>query len=110
MLRIQARLWNRRALAVIVMTMVLLLVFVVPLSLAVITILRNADRLASWAQSLVPATLPPPAWLDELPLVDPAASQLWSNFAAMGPENLPSKFAPYTGAVIRWFLAQVGGI
>ncbi len=111
MLRIQARLWNRRALAVIVMTMVLLLVFVVPLSLAIITILRNADRLASWAQSLVPATLPPPpAWLDELPLVGPAASQLWSNFAAMGPENLPSKFAPYTGAVIRWFLAQVGGI
>src|SRR5258707_11446416 len=60
MLRIQARLWNSRALAVIVMTMVLLLVFVVPLSLAIITILRNADRLASWAQSLVPSTLPPP--------------------------------------------------
>ena len=46
MLRAQAWLWQRRWLAVVVMTTALLLVFVVPLSLAIGTIAANADTIA----------------------------------------------------------------
>jgi predicted PurR-regulated permease PerM len=43
MLWLQARLWRRRSLAVAGMTVILLLVFVVPLALAIGTIVLNAD-------------------------------------------------------------------
>jgi len=45
MLRMQKWLWGKRGLAVAAMTLVLLLVFFVPLLLAVGTIVENADRI-----------------------------------------------------------------
>ena len=111
MLRVQAALWNRRGLAVLVMSLVLLLVFVVPLSLAVLTILGNSDRIVGWAQAIASFTLPPtaPAWLAGLPLVGASAAELWARFATIGFEGLPAKIAPYVGVVTRWFVAQIGG-
>ena len=44
MLRVQGLLWGKRGLAVTVMTLALLLLFVVPLVLAIVTIVSNADR------------------------------------------------------------------
>ena len=54
MLRVQGWLWGRRWLAVTVMTIALLLVFVVPFSLAIGTIVANADEIIGWAQSVAP--------------------------------------------------------
>src|SRR5574340_83603 len=48
MLRVQARLWGSRALAVTVMTLALLFVLIVPLALAVGTIVSNADEMVGW--------------------------------------------------------------
>ena len=50
MLRIEALLWRSRVLAVLAMSLGLLLLFVVPLTLAIVTIVDNADRLAGWAR------------------------------------------------------------
>src|SRR5271166_2971169 len=70
MLRVQAALGNLRALAVAVMTLTLLLVFVIPLWLAIKTILQNADQIADLAQSIVTFKLPPaPDWIANLPMV-----------------------------------------
>ena len=49
MQRAQRLLWGRRALAVLVMTLALLLLFVVPVALAIVTIVDNVDRLTVWA-------------------------------------------------------------
>ena len=49
LLRVQGWLWGRRWLAVTALTSALLLLFVVPLSLAVGTIVANADVIAGWA-------------------------------------------------------------
>ena len=46
LLRMQARLWRSRALAITVMMVILLLLFVVPLTLAIGTIVANADEIA----------------------------------------------------------------
>src|SRR5688572_17120024 len=46
MLRTQEKLWNRRWLAVIAMTTVLVLAFVIPFSLAIATLVQNADEIA----------------------------------------------------------------
>ena len=67
---LQARLWNRRALAVTVMTLVLLLLFVVPFWFAIGIIVRNAGQIVGWAESIASMEFPPsPAWLAALPMV-----------------------------------------
>ena len=64
LLRIQKWLWGRRGLAVAVMTFILLLVLVVPLSLAISTIVSNASVITGWAGALGTVKLPaPPDWL-----------------------------------------------
>jgi predicted PurR-regulated permease PerM len=111
MLRLQAWLWNGRVPAVVVMILGLLLIFLGPLSLAVVAIMGKADLFVVWAQSLPSLTLPPPpAWLADVPLVGPQAAQLWSHAAATGFEGLSAKAAPYAGVVTRWMLGQVGSI
>ena len=58
MLQVQRRLWNRRPLAVAVMTLALLLVFVAPFWLAVATIAQNFDTLVGWGHAIVAFRLP----------------------------------------------------
>jgi predicted PurR-regulated permease PerM len=109
MLRVQATLWGRRSLAVTVMTMALLLVFVVPFSLAIGTIVANADEITGWTRSLGTLKLPaPPDWLQAVPLVGRKAASAWSQFAASGPEELGRKIAPHAQDMARWFLTEVG--
>ena len=65
MLRVQGLLGGRRSLAVAVMTLVLLLLFVVPLTMAIGTIVGNADTLVEWAKLAAAYELPDkaPAWI-----------------------------------------------
>ena len=64
MISIQSRLWGRRSLAVAVMTVVLLCVLVIPLWLAIGTIVSNSDEIAGWVKSMSAFEVPPPpAWL-----------------------------------------------
>ena len=70
MASIQGRLWGRRSLAVTVMTVVLLCVLVVPLWMAIGTIVSNADRIGGWVKSLSNFEVPPPpAWLGSVPVL-----------------------------------------
>ena len=109
LLRLQGWLWGRRALAVMVMTVALLLVFVVPLSLAIGTIAANADVIAGWAGALSTVKLSaPPGWVQTLPLVGKRAAQAWGELAAAGQEDLAKKLAPYAEVLIRWFVEEVG--
>ncbi|MGH7418287.1 MAG: AI-2E family transporter YdiK [Candidatus Rokuibacteriota bacterium] len=109
MLRVQATLWGRRWLAVTVMTIALLLVFVIPFSLAIGTIVANADEIVGWARALGTLQLPaPPDWLQAVPLVGRKAASAWRALAASGPEELGRRIAPYAEVVSRWFLAEIG--
>jgi predicted PurR-regulated permease PerM len=109
LLRIQRWLWGRRGLAVAVMTCILLLVLVVPLSLAISTIVSNASVITGWAGALGTVKFPaPPDWLQTIPVVGKPAAQTWGDLAALGQGDLAKKLAPYTGAVVGWFVAQIG--
>lgn len=112
MLRVQRRLWGRRVLAMAVMTLGLLLIFVVPLSLAIVTIVGNADRLADWAKLASTYTLPelPPRWVLDLPLVGGVLERAWAQAAALGLRDLMPKLSPYAGNLTRWFVSEVGSI
>ena len=60
MLRVQRQLGNRRAPAVMVMTLLVLLVLVVPLSLAISTLVENAQQIVSWVKFVSSFEVPPP--------------------------------------------------
>ena len=110
LLRAQAGLGGRRPLAVALMTTVLLMILVVPLYLGITSIVRNADEIASWSQSLAKLNLPqPPAWIGTVPLVGARIAERWHEFAAKSPEELAALLAPFAHTLALWFVGQVGG-
>ena len=67
---VQARLGNRRAPAVALMTLGLLLLLILPLWAAIDTIARHADDASARARSMADSGLPPPpAWVGGVPVV-----------------------------------------
>ncbi len=110
--RLQRRLWGRRWLAVLVMTLALLLLFVVPLLLAIGTIVANAEQIAGWVRALSVWRLPDqaPAWLMALPVLGGMAAGLWEQAQALGMNDLLPRLSPYAGGLTSWFVTEVGGI
>lgn len=111
MLRIEARLWGSRTLAVIVMTLALLFVLIVPLTLAITTIVNNAEQMVGWVKALKTVTVPPPPdWVSALPVVGETVADAWQKLGAAGVAELSEKATPYAGQVLKWFASQVGGV
>ena len=111
MISVQTWLWNKRVLAVTVMTLLLLCVLVVPLTFAIGTIVSNVDEIVEWAKSLSSFKTPlAPEWVANLPFIGTKAVELWERVAAVGIQEAAVKAAPYAGDVIRWFVAQVGNV
>jgi predicted PurR-regulated permease PerM len=111
LLRLQKLLAGKRFLAVAAMTGALLLVFIVPFSLAVGTIVGHSDRIIDWAKGLSVYTLPsPPDWFEKIPVLGAKLSETWRDFAAAGPEGWRARLAPHTGAILKWFGGQAGGV
>lgn len=111
MLEVQGWLGNRRAPAVAVMTVALVLLFVVPFALAVNAVLNNVDRMAGWAEALATLRLPPlPQAVRELPLVGPRIAVAWEQVEAASHDDLVSRLGPYARALVLWLVARLGGL
>lgn len=106
---LQSRLWGKRSLAATVMTLALLLVFVIPLSAAIGTIVANASEIVGWVSQLSDLKLPPPPeFVDKLPIIGERAGSVWREYAAKGSEELSVIARPYAIRVTGWFVAEVG--
>ncbi len=111
MISIQKRLWGKRGLAVSLMTTVLLLVFIAPLTVTVHNIINRTDEIADKVQSLITfIKTPPPAWIEHLPVVGARITARWHEIAAIPPEELSRRLAPQTRQVVGWLFAQAGSI
>ena len=111
LLALQARLGNKRGLAVAVMTIMLLLIIVVPFSLAIAAIIGRADDLVAWVKSLAAFTVPPPPeWLRSIPLAGPKLADYWQRFTALRLEQLSTHLTPYAQQGVSWFLTQAGSV
>jgi len=111
MLWLEARLWRRRGLAVAAITVTLVVVFVVPLALAVGTIVSNADEIVVWLKSLAAFRMPtPPDWIANLPFVGAKVVLAWEQAAASGVEGLWARLMPYAGDATKWFVAEAGNV
>jgi predicted PurR-regulated permease PerM len=111
LLRVQKLAWNRRGLAVTAMTATLLLVFVLPFSLAVGAIVTHAEAITAQMHSLLTLELPPlPAWVERLPFLGERIATAWNQLAAAGQGGLADELKPYISSVALWFAASVGNV
>jgi len=109
MLALQARLGGRRWPAAAVMTALLLLVLIIPLSAAILVLVAHTDTIVGWATSLQTLTLPPPpAWLEHIPVLGRKIGSAWQRLAAE-PGALAAGLKPYARAVTLWLLGLLGG-
>ena len=108
---LQARLGNRRAPAVAVMTLGLLLLLILPLGAAIDTIARHADEVTALARSVADSGLPqPPEWVAGVPVIGAKVAATWAQAADAGPAGLVPRLAPYASNAARWLLGQVGSV
>jgi predicted PurR-regulated permease PerM len=109
LLGLQARLGGQRWAAVSVMTLGLLLVFAVPLALAIGEIVQNSDVIVGWARAAAAwRAAEPPAWLAGVPVVGSLLAEAWNRVVAIGGAELASKIGPYVADVLKWFVTEVG--
>lgn len=111
LLGLQRRAGGRRWIAATVMTVLLLMLLVVPVSATVGTLVSHADDIAGWVRGLQDFHLPaPPAWLAGIPFFGDRIVSAWGNLASGGMQAIMAMVTPYAGAVARWVVAQAGGV
>jgi len=111
MLAVQKRLRGKRGLAVIVMTAALLLVVIVPIALAVLTIIENADNVGEQLKTLAHASVPaPPGWVENVPLFGPKVAADWQAISALSTDELHARVAPYLKDAAHWILSKAGSL
>jgi predicted PurR-regulated permease PerM len=102
--------WRRGA-AVAVMVVVMLLAFILPLGLAVESIVSNRDTISAWIGDLPNKTLPSaPAWLQKLPVVGAKTAAMWDDFAVTGTKALLARLSPHGRDAFGWMLGRLGGL
>lgn len=111
LLSIQKRLGGRRWLAALFMTLLLLVILIVPLTLAIYTLVEKAQELFAANQSLADFIIPPPPeWLRDIPLVGEKTAAKWQELLQQSHGDLAEKLAPYSKMIVSWFLVQAGSI
>ncbi len=109
MLALQRRLGRRRWPAVLLMTLAMLLVFVIPFSLAIGTLVVHIDDITGWVKSLdVKALETPPDWVLRVPWIGERLDSTWRELAPSG--ELSAKVAPFAAGLVSWLLGQLGSL
>ena len=110
LLRLERLTGGRRSLAVTIMTLFVLLLFVVPLALAIGSVLDAAARSPAVMNDFLAHGLgPPPAWIAKVPVLGQQLSERWQTVAAGGPDALAALVQPYARSAAAWAIAATGG-
>jgi predicted PurR-regulated permease PerM len=111
LLRLEAALGGRRGLAVTLITVMLLLVVFVPVTLALVTIVNNADEITEDVRAFETITVPgPPALLQSVPFVGKRLTKQWEHFATLSPDERTAAVTPYVQKALQWFAATAGSL
>ena len=109
LLWLQRHLFGRRALAVLIMTLLLFLLFVIPITLLVNSLVDTSVPLIHTINSGA-FTLPEMGWLNSIPFVGAKLYTGWHNLLDMGGSALVAKIRPYLGTTTAWFIGQIAHI
>lgn len=111
MLSIQKRVWGKRGIAVTVMTLILLMLFIIPFTFAIIALVERADDIVNLAQSLTALKIPPPpSFIEHLPMAGSRIAAKWNEIASMPTADLSQRLEPYARQAASWLVSQAGNI
>jgi predicted PurR-regulated permease PerM len=111
LLWVQDRLGGRRGPAVALMTAMLLLTLIIPVSLAITTIADQAVDISRLFTARAAFSIPPPPlWLHDLPLVGARLSDFWRQVAAMPMAEILNTLSPYASRFVSWIVTQAGSV
>ena len=102
---------DRRAPAVVVMSVGMLLLLIAPLWWAISTITEKSDQFMVLGKSLASNGLPAlPEWIVHIPFVGEKIATAWTDLIAGGATGFMDHVAPYAASTGRWVLSQFGGL
>lgn len=108
---VEARLWGRRSLAVVVMTSAMLAVLAAPTTMAVVALVEGADDVVAWFRVLAAHPLPGlPEWVAGLPLVGQKIATEWQRLSDAPSEEVAARMTPYVRDIARWLVVQAGSV
>jgi predicted PurR-regulated permease PerM len=111
LLQLQRLAWGRRWVAVVIMTLLVLVVFIVPFALATSALLDAAYRSPTVMNDFVTHGLgPPPSWIASVPVLGDQLVERWQTIAAGGPGALAAVLQPYARSAAAWAIAAIGGL
>ena len=109
LLRVQRVLFGRRSLAVLAMTLMLFLLFIIPVALLVNSLVDTGGPVI---KTVTAGGLTPPEfdWLRSVPLIGEKLYSGWHYLLDMGGSAILAKLKPYVGATTTWFVGQAAHI
>ncbi len=108
---LESRFRGRRWLAVTLMVLLLMLLFMVPLLIAVSTIYGHTDEIRSYSKEFATIQIPaPPDWLAKLPFIGEKLQELWEESRTGGPKAMLAELTPYADNIAKWAVAQAGSL
>lgn len=111
LLGVEKRLKGRRKLAASIMTLGLVLLFIAPFFMALVTVVDNLELIVGWSKSLAQMSIPvPPPWIERIPVIGSRLTEGWSQLALASTDELSTRFAPYAAKVASWFVDKAGSI
>ena len=107
---VQRKTGGRRVVAVVLMTTLILMAFVVPMALAVSTVLDAAREAPALVQDFTVRGLgDPPEWIADVPVVGEHVTERWKEIAAGGPQGIADFVRPYASDAAAWAISVTGG-
>lgn len=111
LLQAQAAFGGRRWPAVALMTFGLLMIVLLPLSIAIGAIVEHSERIMTLIASIPNFHMPaPPAWLADIPLVGAPAAEGWQRLADSAASDVVRHVRPYVGTITNWFVGAAGSV
>ena len=111
MLKTQGLFKGSRKLAVLLMSLGLLMLFVLPLTIALWTLFGSLGTVSEQVQSFFSHGLPSsPEWFKNIPLVGEKLADYWMQAASFSNEEIINKITPYFGKFFSWLFHQIGNM
>lgn len=110
MIKLQHKLFNKRILSVLVMTIILSLFFIIPFILIIVSVTKNGSFLIEWAKNISHQQIPTFEWLENIPLIGNELYQKWEELAKNDGSELIKEVQPYLGKMVSWTIEQATNI
>jgi predicted PurR-regulated permease PerM len=109
--RLESACGGRRGWAVTLMTLLLLVLVILPVSLAVAALVRNADVIADLPDAASNFRMPPPpAWVADLPVIGTPVAEKWRHLAASSTGEIVALVRPYIRTSAQWLVGAAGSV